>query len=499
MLLNTMVIPPPSSTTSPPPPPPVLIGGTGSYVSTNRTRSSITVWTPATSANLGPGFDCIGLALDIWNIVTVSRSKEFSITVEGEGEDELPRDNTNLVVVGVESAFHVAGITDIPPMTYHCMNKIPFAMGLGSSSAAIVGGLVAGLGLLGLELPVQGREAMLNIACRIEGHPDNVAPAIYGGMQVGVLINVHTDDVHTDDVHTDDVHTDVHRNEQSNALANGQTEGPTDVQANGKANGQRDVQTPPSPLSSPPHTEISTNKLPPSSPPSSSPPSSSASSLASISPPSSSFSSSSPSSACASSSSAPSSSPSLSPSSSRWYTTRLNLFAGLQCVLFVPDLSLNTSEARGVLPALVSREAAVFNAGRCALLVNAFSTGNMSDLRHAMQDQLHQPARATAHFPHLTPIIQAALSAGAHGACLSGAGPAVLAITSGAKGDIQTQIQEERIECRVAQSIIKAVKVLGLNGRLFITRPTERGAHITSSVPSYGCEPGVTVHRIHDT
>jgi homoserine kinase len=76
----------------------------------------------------------------------------------------------------------------MPTLSFHSINRIPFARGLGSSSAAIVAGLIAGLVLSGHELPVWGHEALLQLACEIEGHPDNVAPAIYGGVQLGVEI-----------------------------------------------------------------------------------------------------------------------------------------------------------------------------------------------------------------------------------------------------------------------------------------------------------------------
>ena len=96
----------------------------------------------------------------------------------------------NLVCDGLAFAFKAAG-KDVPNLKYHLKNRIPFCRGLGSSSAAIVSGLVAGLVLSGHELPVEGIESLLQLACEIEGHPDNVAPAIYGGLQlVRILFSI---------------------------------------------------------------------------------------------------------------------------------------------------------------------------------------------------------------------------------------------------------------------------------------------------------------------
>ena len=160
-------------------------------------RNSVTVRVPATSANLGSGFDTIGIALDMWSEISVERAEKFSMTCEGEGADELPLDETNLVCFGVKRAFEYVG-EEVPPLKYHCINRIPYGRGLGSSSAAIVGGLIAGLALCGKELQVYGEhslsaggeraepEELLQLACEIEGHPDNVTPAIYGGIQLGI-------------------------------------------------------------------------------------------------------------------------------------------------------------------------------------------------------------------------------------------------------------------------------------------------------------------------
>eukprot|EP00759_Apiculatamorpha_spiralis_P035032 PhF_6_TR36050/c0_g1_i2/m.52299/K00872/thrB1; homoserine kinase len=148
-------------------------------------RNSVTVRVPATTANLGPGFDVLGLALDIWLELTVTRSEKFSITLEGEGVGMMPMDETNYVVLGVQQSFKVAQ-KPCPTCSYKIVTRIPFGAGLGSSSAGIVAGLLAGLVLSGKQLPVKNHEALLQMATAVEGHPDNVAPAIYGGCQMGL-------------------------------------------------------------------------------------------------------------------------------------------------------------------------------------------------------------------------------------------------------------------------------------------------------------------------
>ncbi|TMW56216.1 hypothetical protein Poli38472_008864 [Pythium oligandrum] len=327
--------------------------------------TSVVVRVPATTANMGPGFDTIGMALDIWTEISVEilpdhgGSSRIVLTNEGEGAKELPTDESNLVVVGLKAAYRAAG-EDLPKnLKIHCKNRIPFARGLGSSSAGIVGGIIAGLALSGMRLPVRGREELLQLASEIEGHPDNVAPAIYGGLQLGIFAD------------------------------------------------------------------------------------------------------------------------------ERWYSSRVQIPDGLQCVVFIPDTTGPTSVARAILPPKVDRKDAVFNIGRAAIFVNAFRSGNLDELRYATQDMLHQPQRGEAQYPHLYPLIKAALAAGAHGCFLSGAGPTVLAITSGRSGDIFTQKLAERQENKVADAMRQTAASIGVSGSLFITNPEHRGAYIARAFPRF--------------
>lgn len=143
---------------------------------------SITVSVPATSANLGPGFDCLGLALDFGNRLTVSRSDSFSITCTGEGASSLPRTRENRVYQGIRAVFERLG-RPLPRLSLHCENDVPLMRGLGSSAAAAVAGLVAGNLLC--DRALDGEE-LLQMAAAIEGHADNVAPALFGGCQIVV-------------------------------------------------------------------------------------------------------------------------------------------------------------------------------------------------------------------------------------------------------------------------------------------------------------------------
>ena len=141
----------------------------------------VTVKVPATTGNLGPGFDCLGMALDVWNTVHV-RLGESGFDIRGEGEDKLKRGRSNLVYRSFRLACEAAG-RPVPGVRVTCENQIPLARGLGSSSAAVVAGLVAGNEICGKPL---SDEQLLELAAKTEGHPDNVAPALLGGCQIVV-------------------------------------------------------------------------------------------------------------------------------------------------------------------------------------------------------------------------------------------------------------------------------------------------------------------------
>ena len=284
---------------------------------------------------MGPGFDCIGMAVDLWNELTVERGP-FEVVINGSGAEELPTDARNLVVIGVEAAFRAAG-KPMPALRYICRNNVPHGRGLGSSSAGIVAGLLAGTSLAGLKLDYA---QTLKLAADIEGHPDNVAPAIYGGCCIGV--------------HDGD----------------------------------------------------------------------------------------------------------------NWVVGQVPLPADLNTVVFVPEVTKNTNEMRAKLVPHLSRADAIYNIGRAALLVNALATGQLSLLKQATQDRLHQPARGEV-FKGLNTIIKAALNGGAHGAFLSGAGPSVMALTSGR-------------EMTVTYEMTEAARLHGLAGRCIVLKPALTGAHVVA-------------------
>ena len=139
---------------------------------------------PATTANLGPGFDCLGLALDWWNTIEVETiERGLQVEVDCPPGVDIPRNRNNLVVYGIDAVYRLAK-QKRPPLRIHITTHIPIARGLGSSSAAIVGGLVAANTLLG---NMYSRDELVTLATGIEGHPDNVAPALLGGLMVAAM------------------------------------------------------------------------------------------------------------------------------------------------------------------------------------------------------------------------------------------------------------------------------------------------------------------------
>jgi homoserine kinase len=144
----------------------------------------VTVTVPATSANLGPGFDSLGLALDLRDTLTAEvYDGPLVITLEGEGAGEVPHTHEHLVHRAMAAAFEALGVAG-SGLRLHCCNAIPHARGLGSSSAAIVGGIVLARALVDGGTDLLDDAATLDLANRLEGHPDNVAPALYGGFTV---------------------------------------------------------------------------------------------------------------------------------------------------------------------------------------------------------------------------------------------------------------------------------------------------------------------------
>lgn len=145
-------------------------------------RASVSV--PATSANLGPGFDTFGLALDIRNVVTIDTGAELRVTWALEGAEELPTDGSDLIsrtMVAVAARMQ----EPLPAFALRGENHIPLARGLGSSSAAIVAGVVLASVVLDLGLHHEPA-SVFALAAEFEGHPDNAAPACFGGFTMAL-------------------------------------------------------------------------------------------------------------------------------------------------------------------------------------------------------------------------------------------------------------------------------------------------------------------------
>jgi homoserine kinase len=287
---------------------------------------------PATTANLGPGFDCLGLALKIWNTIIVEESRNGpQVHLRGHSED-LARDRGNLVLSSLEEVFRRAH-RRLPDLCVTMTNRIPIGRGLGSSAAAIVGGIVAANAWLGEKL---SRDDLLSLATKLEGHSDNVSAALLGGLTIVVR-------------------------ERGKTFA------------------------------------------------------------AEVRPP-----------------------------------------RGWRAVLFIPAHTLSTKFAREILPPQVTREDAIYNIGRAALLVCAFSAGDVKWLDLGTGDRLHEPYRAP-HVPGMDEMCEAARRAGAHGVALSGAGPSLVAFatTEQDANRIAAAFERRARELKIAG----AARSVGMSGR----------------------------------
>ena len=142
---------------------------------------AFTVLVPATSGNVGPGFDVLGLALSLWNetdFILPAEGEDWSAEIVGEGADFLPRDASHLTLRAVQRVYEFVGAEPPRALKIRARNRIPVSSGLGSSASAVLAGLLGGNHLLGEPL---SREQILALATEMEGHPDNAAPALWGG------------------------------------------------------------------------------------------------------------------------------------------------------------------------------------------------------------------------------------------------------------------------------------------------------------------------------
>jgi len=284
---------------------------------------SVTVRVPATSANLGPGFDSIGLALAITQDVALTLSHQT----------DTPNGLSRLVLDAARSAYRLAHVETPAEMRAYGEATIPIGRGLGASAAARAAGIVGANALMGGKLTP---EQMLSLGAGLEGHADNMAPALFGGLRVVVKDGA----------------------------------------------SYRHVAAP--------------------------------------------------------------------------------IAAGLKVVLFIPDFEMPTAESRRLLPQTLSKDDAVHNIGRAALLVAALGRGDWDALDVATQDRLHQPARSRI-FPGMTDIFRAAKDAGALCAYLSGGGSTIAAFAV-------------RDEERIARAMMQEAIARGFPGRAAITEPSGEGA-----------------------
>lgn len=145
--------------------------------------SQVSVKVPATSANLGPGFDTLGMALshyDEYSVETIDKGLE--IVVNGEGSGTTPTDESNLIYKAFKLVFERLN-RPVPAVRMTCNNSIPHGRGMGSSGAAVAGGVMLAAGLLAGEVELTEQQ-LLEFATELEGHPDNVAPALFGGLTI---------------------------------------------------------------------------------------------------------------------------------------------------------------------------------------------------------------------------------------------------------------------------------------------------------------------------
>lgn len=263
----------------------------------------IRIQVPATSANLGSGFDSLGIALSMYNQVWM---EEFDgIAIASKDGVAIPTDQSNLIYWSASYLYKECG-RRFPGLKLVQENNIPMTRGLGSSSACIVAGLLGANRFLGNPLT---QHDLVNLACKIEGHPDNTTPAFTGGLV-------------------------------TSAIEGG-----------------------------------------------------------------------------------------------RVHSVTVPIAAHIRFGLFIPPFELKTETARSALPESYSREDAVYNLSRSALMTAALFSGSLENLRVAVQDRLHQPYR-TQFIPGLDTVFRTSYELGSYGTYISGAGPTVISIIDDKLQDI---------------------------------------------------------------
>lgn len=255
----------------------------------------IKVRVPATSANLGPGFDALGLALNMYNEVHMEESDCCDIAALDD--ISIPVDESNMIYQNAKHLYEMCG-RPFYGMKIRQLNRIPMTRGMGSSSACIIGGLLCANRLLGDPL---GRQDILNLAANMEGHPDNIAPALLGGLVTSVM--------------QDD----------------------------------------------------------------------------------------------------------------KVYSISVPVSENMHFAALIPDFEMKTEQARALLPLSITRDDAVFNLSRTALMTAALFSGDLDCLKIAVKDKIHQPARLKC-IKGGDDAFDICYQLGAYGVYLSGAGPTIMAV-----------------------------------------------------------------------
>ncbi|MEG4323101.1 MULTISPECIES: homoserine kinase [unclassified Microcoleus] len=375
--------------------------------------STVTVTVPATTANLGPGFDCIGAALSLYNhfqfsLIEPSATEKLKITVTGKEAAKVKTDDSNLAYQAFVKLYEYLRQPP-PPVTIHIDMQVPLARGLGSSATAIVGGLVAANCLAGKPL---SQVEVMQLAIELEGHPDNVVPALLGGCRLAASKAPPQPPLTKGGLREEFPLREAGLTEQSPLdkappqppLAKGGLREELPLREAGlREQSPLDKAPPQPPLAKGglreefPLREAELREQSPLD--------------AEILP-----------------------SPPLSKGGQgggSWEICDIPWHSSIVPVVAIPDFELSTAEARKVLPADYSKADAIFNAAHVGLLVRALETGNDNWLRAALQDKIHQPYRQSL-IQGYEAVQQAAVAAGACGTVISGAGPTILALTNAA-------------------------------------------------------------------
>ncbi|MEZ2248568.1 homoserine kinase [Microcoleus sp.] len=354
--------------------------------------STFTVTVPATTANLGPGFDCIGAALSLYNsfqfsLLEPSATEKLKITVTGAEAAKVKTDDSNLAYVAFVKLYDRLKQSP-PPVAIHIHMEVPLARGLGSSATAIVGGLVGANLLAGKPL---SQVEVMQLAIELEGHPDNVVPALLGGCRLAASNAPPQPPLSKGGLREQPPLTKGGLREELPLSEGGRRE---EISLS-----EVEPELPPQP----PLSKGGLREESPLTPPFTKGNLTEASLLT----------------------------PPLSKGGQgggSWEICDIPWHPNIVPVVAIPDFELSTAEARQVLPADYTRADAIFNAAHLGLLVRALAAGDRNWLRCALQDKIHQPYRRSL-IRGYEAVQEAAVNAGACGMVISGAGPTLLALT----------------------------------------------------------------------